>query len=158
MIAQMCLDDLINYMNTEENKVAIFDGTNTNKKRRKHIADELESKVKCKYQLIWIESICNKEEIIQENIYKVKVNGQDYKSKTMEEAQIDFKERIKFYEKVYESLTADEGFPFIKTINVGEGIEINKINGYLAEKIMTYTINLTISPKRKIYLSRHGES
>lgn len=23
---------------------------------------------------------------------------------------------------------------------------------------MTYTINLTIAPKRKIYLSRHGES
>lgn len=107
MIAQMCLDDLINYINTEENKVAIFDGTNTNKKRRKHIAEELQGKVKCKYQLIWIESICNKQEIIQENIYKVKVNGQDYKSKTMEEAQIDFRERIKYYEKVYETLTAD---------------------------------------------------
>ena len=158
MIAQMCLDDLVNYINTEENKVAIFDGNNTNKKRRRHIAKELQEKVKCKYQLIWIESICNKQEIIQENIYKVKVNGQDYKSKSMEEAQIDFRERIKYYEKVYETLTADEGFPFIKTINVGEGIEINKINGYLAEKIMTYTINLTISPKRMIYLSRHGES
>lgn len=41
---------------------------------------------------------------------------------------------------------------------MGEGVEINQIKGYLAEKIMTYTINLTISPKRTIYLSRHGES
>ncbi len=41
---------------------------------------------------------------------------------------------------------------------MGAGIEVNLINGYLAEKIMTYTINLTISPNRNIYLSRHGES
>jgi len=39
--------------------VAVFDGTNTNKKRRKRIADQLAEKITCKYQLIWIESICN---------------------------------------------------------------------------------------------------
>jgi hypothetical protein len=59
-IAQTCLEDLIGYINAEENKVAIFDGTNTNKKRRKHVSDQLRDKVKCKYQLIWIESICDK--------------------------------------------------------------------------------------------------
>lgn len=112
--------------------MAIFDGTNTNKRRRRHISDELQKKVNCKYQLIWIESICTKEEIIKENIYKVKVNGQDYKQVSMETAMKDFTERIKFYEKVYETLTAEEGYSYIKTINVGEGIEINKINGYLA--------------------------
>ena len=80
----------------------------------------------------------------------------DYESRPIKEAELDFRSRIKHYEKVYEMVTKDEGFPFIKTINVGEGIEINNIHGYLAEKIMTYTINLTISPKRNIYLSRHG--
>jgi hypothetical protein len=138
--------------------VAVFDGTNTNKKRRRHISDELQKKVTCRYQLIWIESICNKEEIVSENIHKVKVNGQDYKKLSMEAAMVDFSQRINYYQKVYETLTAEEGYSYIKTINVGEGIEINKINGYLAEKIMTYTINLTISPNRNIYLSRHGES
>jgi hypothetical protein len=64
--------------------------------------------------------------------------------------------RIHNYEKVYQTIDKDEGYSYIKTINVGEGIEVFKINGYLAEKIMTYTINLTISPKRNIYLSRHG--
>jgi hypothetical protein len=85
--------------------VAIFDGTNTNKKRRKHISDQLQKKVTCKYQLIWIESICNKPEIIEENIQKVKVNGLDYKKVSMETAMVDFNERIKFYEKVYETLS-----------------------------------------------------
>lgn len=40
----------------------------------------------------------------------------------MEEAMQDFKQRIKSYEKVYEQLTPAEGFSFIKTINVGEGV------------------------------------
>ena len=106
-IAHNCLEDLINFVNTEENKVAIFDGTNTNKKRRKHIAETLKNSLNCKYQLIWIESICNNEDIINENINKVKVHGQDYKDKTMEEAFQDFKERVKHYEKVYETLTID---------------------------------------------------
>ena len=35
---------------------------------------------------------------------------------------VDFNARIKFYEKVYETLTEEEGHPYIKTINVGEGI------------------------------------
>lgn len=138
--------------------MAIFDGTNTNTKRRRHIAEQLREKVKFKYQLVWIESICSNEEIINENIQRVKVNGQDYRDRTMEEAVADFRRRIAYYEKVYQTLTTEEGFSYIKTINVGEGIEVNRINGYLAEKIMTYTINLTISPKRNIYLSRHGES
>ena len=103
-----------------------------------------------------IESICNKQEVVEENIKNVKVNGLDYQDMPMEQAVADFKRRILNYEKVYEPLSKEEGFPFIKVINVGEGVEINQVQGYLAEKIMTYTINLTISPKRTIYLTRHG--
>lgn len=82
MVAQLCLDDLITFINVEDNKVAIFDGTNTTEKRRRHIAEELKAKINCRYQLIWIESICYDETIIDENIQKVKVNGLDYKEKT----------------------------------------------------------------------------
>lgn len=32
------------------------------------------------------------------------------------------------------------------------------MRGYLQEKIVTYVMNLTISPERIIYLIRHGES
>ena len=41
---------------------------------------------------------------------------------------------------------------------MGEGVETHKIEGYLSQKIMSYSINLAISPKRTIFLSRHGES
>ena len=51
----------------------------------------------------------------------------------------------------------DEG-PFVRIVNVGAGVETHNILGYLPQKIMSYAINLTISPNRTIYLSRHGES
>lgn len=46
----------------------------------------------------------------------------------------------------------------MKIINVGSGIETHNILGYLPEKIRSYVINLTLSPNRIIYLSRHGKS
>lgn len=46
------------------------------------MAEHLEKNMKEKYQLIWIESICNDENIIAENIKKVKVHGLDYKGKS----------------------------------------------------------------------------
>lgn len=81
-IAFICLDELIEYINIPDNKVAILDGTNTTKERRAMIAEHLSKNMKEKYQLIWIESICNDETIIAENIKKVKVHGLDFKGKS----------------------------------------------------------------------------
>lgn len=106
-IAQDCLSDLISYINTEENKVAIFDGTNSNKKRRKIIAEQIKSRITCKHQIIFIESVCTNENVVNDNIVKVKLSGQDYRQATSEEALNDFRKRIQFYEKVYETLTVD---------------------------------------------------
>ena len=61
------------------------------------------------------------------------------------------------YQEYYESVGKDEG-PFVRIVNVGAGVETHNILGYLPQKIMSYAINLTISPNRTIYLSRHGES
>ncbi len=54
------------------------------------------------------------------------------------------------------TLTKEEDFPYVKVINVGRGVETHNIIGYLPEKIRSYVINLTLSPNREIYLSRHG--
>ena len=48
MIAQRCLEDLIAFINGEDTRVAIFDGTNTKMARRRHIAEELKVKVECR--------------------------------------------------------------------------------------------------------------
>lgn len=96
-----------------------MDGTNTTLSRRNKIAKILSENVKHKYQLIWIESVCDNEQQIHDNICKVKIHGLDYANMSNEEAHKDFEERIKKYEKCYVSLSKDEGYPFVRINNVG---------------------------------------
>jgi hypothetical protein len=63
--------------------------------------------MKCKYQLIWIESICDDEEVVASNIKKVKIHGLDYAGMTSEEAENDFQQRIRKYEEYYKPLHKD---------------------------------------------------
>ena len=43
----------------------------------------------------------------------------------------DYWTRIRDQQKMYETVTAEEG-PFIKVMNVGERIEVNRIEGQLS--------------------------
>lgn len=43
----------------------------------------------------------------------------------------DYWSRIRDQEQVYDTLKVEEGAPFIKVMNVGERIEVNRIEGEL---------------------------
>jgi broad specificity phosphatase PhoE len=73
-----------------------------------------------------------------------------------EEAVADFRARIAHYEKVYET-TDDSDGRYIKIIDVGQKVVLNRVNGYLPGRLIPMLINLHIHP-RPIWLTRHGES
>ncbi|KAJ3057823.1 Fructose-2,6-bisphosphatase, partial [Quaeritorhiza haematococci] len=91
------------------------------------------------------------------NIREVKISSPDYIGKSSGQAIKDFMARIAHYEKIYDTLTVDEGVPFVKIINTGEQVQLNHIRGYLQSRIVYFLMNLNITP-RHIYFSRHGES
>lgn len=72
-----------------------------------------------------------------------------------EKAVADFRLRIAHYEAQYATCTNQ--IPFIKLINAGAQIIINKIHGYLPTRMIFFLCNLHTTPKA-IYLSRHGET
>lgn len=113
------------------------------------------------YKIIWIESICDFEEIIENNILKTKINSPDYKNwEDREKAAEDFRKRIKEYEKIYETLSLEEdglNSSFIKLINQGEKMIIRNVKGYVESKIISYLTNLHTG-ERPIYFLAHGES
>lgn len=151
--ACVALDDMIRWFNEDQGIVGIYDGTNSTKERRQWIHDKLTRE---NIQVFFIESICQDESVILDNIKEVKLSSPDYENIDPEKAVHDFKARIDHYKDHYETVT-EQGYTYIKLINVGSQVIINMIRGYLESRIVYYLMNLHTAP-RKIYMSRHGES
>ena len=152
--AMHVLEDLIKWINNSENKtIAIFDATNTTKCRRKMLQDRL-NKEDC--QIIYVESICDNDEIIERNM-KMKLENKDYKNIPFDLALEDFKKRLLHYKKVYETIDNNENFSYIKITNVQRSFQVHKINEPLKYELCNFLMNININ-SGKFYLTRHGQS
>ena len=107
---------------------------------------------------LFVESKCDDDNLITANIIEVKTTSPDYVGQDPEEAVRDFRDRIKNYEKVYQTIDESERhYTYIKITDIGQQVIINNIKDYLESRLVYYLINLHIKP-RSIWLSRHGES
>jgi 6-phosphofructo-2-kinase len=79
-------------------RVAVFDATNTTIKRRQSIAHKAREQKVC---LVFVESICNDQEVLDRN-YNLKLQNDDYAGMDPAKAKADFLDRVHAYEKVYE--------------------------------------------------------
>lgn len=133
--------------------VAILDATNSTKDRRKWVLDRCTREG---VEVIFVESKCDDEALIMANIRDVKTTSPDYAGQDPETAALDFRNRIRNYEMVYKSIDedGDEGdYTFLKIMDVGKQVIINRIQDYLQSRIVYYLMNLHIRP-RSVWLSR----
>ncbi|XP_002991023.2 6-phosphofructo-2-kinase/fructose-2,6-bisphosphatase [Selaginella moellendorffii] len=153
-VAILAMEDMFSWMDAG-GQIGVFDATNSTKERRNLILKLAEDKCK----VIFLETICKDQSIIDRNINLKIQQSPDYADQTDYNVALkDFKARLENYEKVYE--TVDEG-SYIKMIDTvtGQGgqIQINAISGYLPGRIVFFLVNTHITP-RPIFLTRHGES
>lgn len=132
--------------------VGIYDATNSTVSRRRWL---LELLTKHDIQVVFVESVCEDESIVMENVQEMKLGSPDYADRDPAWAVEDYKKRIKQYTG-YEPVTESEG-AYVKLINAGTQVMVNMVRGYLESRIVYYLMNLHTQP-RKIYMSRHGES
>jgi 6-phosphofructo-2-kinase/fructose-2,6-biphosphatase 2 len=135
--------------------VAILDATNSTKERRKWVLERI---TKEGIEVLFVESKCDDEELIMANIRDVKTTSPDYVGQDPEEAALDFRERIRNYEKVYKSIDDDKDedhLTYLKIMNVGKKVFINRIQDYLQSRVVYFLMNLHIRP-RSVWLSRVG--
>lgn len=133
--------------------VGILDATNSTKERRKWVMDTV---AKEGVDVIFVESKCDDEALILANIRDVKTSSPDYKGQDPEAAALDFRNRIRNYEKVYKSINEDgdeDELTYLKIMDVGKQVIINRIRDYLQSRIVYYLMNLHIRP-RTVWLSR----
>ncbi|KAL5106036.1 6-phosphofructo-2-kinase/fructose-26-bisphosphatase 2 [Taenia crassiceps] len=153
--AREALDDLTEWLEGD-GEIAVFDATNTTCKRRDMILSHCRPH---NFKVIFVESICDNQDVVQASILEVKVNSPDYIGMDKESAMHDFLKRIEHYAARYEPLDVerDKDVPFIKIINQGQRYLVNRIAGNVSSRIVYYLMNINAA-KRTIYLVRHGES
>lgn len=148
--------DMMSWFMDENGVVGILDATNSTRQRREQILRLCRENG---IEPMFLESWCDDQELILQNIADVKTTSPDYTNRDSELATDDFLKRIAFYEQGYESMDkdVDNSLTFIKLVNVNSQIILNRIESYLESRIVYYVMNLHIKP-RSIWLSRHGES
>jgi broad specificity phosphatase PhoE len=151
-MAMMALDDLLDWFD-DGGEVAIYDATNSTRARRRTV------EARCKQRgipLVFIESVCDDPALIDANVRETKLSMPDYVGVEPEEAVRDFRARIAHYERIYETLDDSDG-SYIKIIDVGRKVVLNRVGGQLPGRLVPLIINLHIIP-RPIWITRHGES
>ncbi|CAK7896092.1 fructose-2,6-bisphosphatase [[Candida] anglica] len=150
------VEDMMKWFLDENGVVGILDATNSTRKRR----DEILKLCRENYiEPMFLESWCNDQDLVLQNIADVKTTSPDYLNRDSDFATQDFLKRISYYEQTYETMDSktDSDLTFIKLVNVNSQIVLNRIESYLESRIVYYVMNLHIKP-RSIWLSRHGES
>ncbi|KAG5387466.1 hypothetical protein IGI04_038936 [Brassica rapa subsp. trilocularis] len=128
-VAALAMEDMIAWME-DGGQVGVFDATNSTRVRRNMLMQMAEGKCK----IIFLETLCNDERIIERNIRLKIQQSPDYEEETDFEAGVkDFRDRLANYERV------------------------NNISGYLPGRIVFFLVNTHLTP-RPILLTRHGES
>ncbi len=151
-MALAALDDMLTWLD-EGGEVAIYDATNSVRSRRQLLQDRCQAKG---VPLVFIESVCNDPAVIEANVLETKLKSPDYMDLDPEEAVRDFRARIAHYERVYEPVD-DPDKSYIKIIDVGRQVVLNRIHGYLPARLVPLLIDMHVTP-RPIWLTRHGES
>lgn len=149
--AEAAVKDMLKWFKTDGGTVAILDATNSTKARRRWVRQRCEANG---IETLYVESKCDSEETIMANIMEVKTTSPDYQGQDPEAAALDFRNRIRNYEKVYQTIDEDEkDLTYVKLIDVGKQVIINRIQDYLQSRVVYYLMNLHIRP-RSIWLSR----
>lgn len=133
----------------DKGQVAILDATNVSGKRRKLIANILSDQ-----PVLFIECLSSDEEILQASIFK-KASLYEFRHLSLEQATVSFKERIAYYEYIYE--------PFYWERNY---LRLDSLNNQIMESKLTDRIPyfdqirdlLVMDSVKNLFLVRHAES
>ena len=74
-MAVAALDDMVNYLD-DGGRVAIYDATNSTLQRQKLISQRCNQEG---FDLMWVESICDDDDVIEQNIRETKLTSPDYR-------------------------------------------------------------------------------
>lgn len=135
------LDHLLDWLENGGD-VAVFDATNTTRKRRSAVIARCSERSHA-LTVTFCESICDDKTVLDGNLRCKAANSPDYRHMPIEEALADLRQRIAEYEKVYEPIADDEA-SYIKLINLQSKVICNRVHGRLGLLIAGYLMSIHI--------------
>ena len=119
------------FLNHENGQIAIYDAVNPLSEGRKSLAKEFS---KHEVETLFIESACDDEKIIEENVRSVKISSPDYIGWSSDAAVKHYLARMSAKIPHFETMEEPE-LNYIKMINAGERITVNNCSfGYLSHR------------------------
>jgi predicted kinase len=150
--ASLAMKDMLDFLDGP-GQVAIFDATNSQKKRRQWLRSTIKAH-NVRHQVVFVESICEDPKILEENMRSKIANSPDYGGMSPEEALADLRKRIQNYESAYQPVNSI-GLSYIKLFDLSSRVMVNKIYGRLATGLVPYLMSVHIGT-RPIWLVRAG--
>lgn len=151
-ILKRCREDIYHFLEHENGQIAIYDAVNPLIAGRQALAKEF---AKHNVHVLFIESHCTDERIIEENVRSVKISSPDYKGWSDKDAVKDYLDRINARIPHFETMEENE-LHFVKMINAGQRVVVNNCAfNYLSQRIVFYLLNLHIKTRRT-YFARAG--
>ena len=118
-------------MNHENGQIAIYDAVNPLSEGRRSLAKEFS---KHEVETLFIESACDDEKIIEENVRSVKISSPDYIGWSLDAAVKHYLARMSAKIPHFETMEEPD-LNYIKMINAGERITVNNCSfGYLSHR------------------------
>lgn len=152
-IAKTVLSEAVDWLQNRGGQIAIFDATNTTRRRRKMVRDFC-----CDHgvRVLFIESVCDEEEVLRSNIRTKIAKSPDYASMSENVAMEDLRRRIVNYEKAYETISDEEDISYVKLINIQSTVICHHVKGYFPRLLVFFLMNLRVK-RRPIWLVRAGQ-
>src|SRR6185295_18321596 len=130
-LAGQALGDMLAWLDAG-GEVGLYDATNSTRERRAFVRDACRAHGA---QVIFIESICDDDAIVDANVRLTKARSPDYVDVAHDDAVRDFRARIAHYAKHYETVDESEG-GFVKVIDVGRKVVVHEVRGELPARVV----------------------
>lgn len=151
-ILKKCREEIYHFLNHENGQVAIYDAVNPLTAGRRSLAKEF---AKHNIKMLFIESSCDDQRIIEENVRSVKISSPDYIGWEQADAVKHYLNRMSAKIPHFETMEESD-LDWIKMINAGERLIVNNNSfSYISHRIVFYLMNLHIK-SRHTYFARAG--
>ena len=130
-LAMEVLDAAVDWLSNDQGEIALFDATNSTRARRRSIV------ARCPYTIVYVESICDDKDVLEQNLLTKVKNSPDFKGLSREAALADLKLRIQNYESAYETVDDVEG-AFVKLFNFSSKVTAKDCFGRMSKVVVPF--------------------